>query len=435
MATIDSLDLDPNSPYNNPNDPRYAESQREREQAAWAQPATAPAPVPPAPPRQAPIPQSEWSQPGWKNPLLYGGDTGRPVPGALQMPAGPANGDWQGWFRSLVQGKPFGQQTLLDLEPTLKQYGARLEPKNAMGEQTKIRLPDNSVVRVGFGSGNWEWVNQPGPGAEGQMPGYGQTSGYGSQFSDPATQQLEAYLMAQMQALAGQRQQQEVAQGAFKQRQAQAQEATDRLTKFMQERAARLQGPAYTGTEQEILRTQALDPLERDRQAAKQRALQNIGARGMDPTSGIAQELLNQVDRAFDQQRATTQGEIGYRQVQEQRSREQEAQSLLGYIPQAQRAANAGDLEFLQALDAAVNRPAEAQLPLSSMLYQLPRNALQDALAAMGMGGTAPTSNDLFNQAMSLYQTQQQQRGQSAQRYGAIFQALPYLLGGSHGGY
>lgn len=336
-------------------------------------------------------------------------------PPRAPSPARPVGGNYQAWFQSLVQGKPFSQQTLLDLEPMLNQYGVHLTPPNAAGERTKIQLPDGTWVRVGFGEGSWQWIPQ------------GASQGSPSQYADPATQQLEAYLNEQMASLRAQREAQEQANVGLRARRGEAQSASDRLTKFLTERAARLQGPAYTGTEQEILRTQQLDPIERDRSAAHQRALHHISARGFDPESGIAQELLNQVDRAFDQQRASAQGELGYRQIAEQRSREQEAQQLLGYIPQAERAGTEGDLAFLQALDAAVNRPADAQLPLSMLQYQLPQQALQQALMAMGL---APSQTDLFDQAMSLYQVQQQNQNRGLPWWQTMGQVYPYLMGG-----
>ena len=94
-------------------------------------------------------------------------------------------------------------------------------------------------------------------------------------------------------------------------------------------RVTELQAPAYTGPELEILRTQALEPIERDRAAAQRRATARISQSGALDSSGIALDLQQQVDRAFDEERARAQGELGYRQVTERRSREQEALALL----------------------------------------------------------------------------------------------------------
>lgn len=82
-----------------------------------------------------------------------------PTTGGAQTVPG---GDYQALFQSLIAGKPFNQQTLLDLEPTLNQYGIRLTPPNAVGDRTKIQLPTGEWVRVGFGEGHPVWVVQPG---------------------------------------------------------------------------------------------------------------------------------------------------------------------------------------------------------------------------------------------------------------------------------
>jgi hypothetical protein len=71
------------------------------------------------------------------------------------------NNDTHALFDSLVQGRPFSQQTLLDLEPTLAQYGIKLTPPNAAGERTKIGDPiGRHWTRVGFGEGHWVWMVQ-----------------------------------------------------------------------------------------------------------------------------------------------------------------------------------------------------------------------------------------------------------------------------------
>jgi hypothetical protein len=93
-------------------------------------------------------------------------------------------------------------------------------------------------------------------------------------------------------------------------------------------RMTQLRAPAYTGAEQEILRTQALDPIENDRQAAKQRDLARIGNSGMLPSSGIALALQNATDQSYDRQRNTAQGELAYKQIQERRDRDAEIQRL-----------------------------------------------------------------------------------------------------------
>lgn len=266
----------------------------------------------------------------------------------------------------------------------------------------------------------------PGGGLPPGDPGSIQSS-YTAQFSDPSTHQFEQYLMAQMQALEAQRDAQGKANAGLAGQQQQANQSSQQLVDYLRQRSQQLQAPAYTGSEAEVMRTQALDPIERDRAAANQRALHNIGSRGFDPTSGIAQQLMGDVNQGYDQQRAAAQGDLAYRQITEQRSRQQEAQALLAAIPQVQSGSAQQQLQFMQALDAALNKPREQGINLSQMLYRLPAQAQSDALQAMNGGGSSMDS--LFGQAMGMYNAQNQQQQQGAQWYQMLGSMLPYLLG------
>jgi hypothetical protein len=108
---------------------------------------------------------SWWDQYDIPGPTIYD-DTGAPAAAPADRATatqGPDafGGNYQAWFQSLIAGKPYNQQTLLELEPILAQYGVKLTPPNASGERTKIQLPDGSWVRVGFGEGHPVWVVQP----------------------------------------------------------------------------------------------------------------------------------------------------------------------------------------------------------------------------------------------------------------------------------
>lgn len=63
-------------------------------------------------------------------------------------------------FFAWVDGKPFSQQTLLDLEPTMKAAGWELTPPNANGDRTKVYPPGGPWIRVGLGEGQWIWLPQ-----------------------------------------------------------------------------------------------------------------------------------------------------------------------------------------------------------------------------------------------------------------------------------
>src|SRR5439155_3414698 len=82
------------------------------------------------------------------------------VTGAVTGGGGPLPGQEQQWFMQLVGNRPWNQQTFNELAPTLQQYGFKITPPNAAGEQTKIQLPNGQWVRVGFGEGHPVWVPQ-----------------------------------------------------------------------------------------------------------------------------------------------------------------------------------------------------------------------------------------------------------------------------------
>ena len=288
--------------------------------------------------------------------------------------------------------------------------------------------PDPRLLNDGIPGNYGAAANRPGGGYQGAPGAPGSyRSAYTSQFSDPSTQQYEGYLMRQLDDLEGQRGRMAQQQVGLRGQQAAAQQSTDWFTQYLLGRFFGLQQPAYTGAEAEVLRTQMLDPIERDRTAANQRAMQSIGARGLEPTSGIALQLQNDVNQGFDQRRAAAQGDLAYRTINERRSREQEAQALLGLIPQVQRGSSLWNLQFLQYLDDALNRPRQQGLPLSQMLYRLPAQAQADALAAMGMG---PGADSIFQQALQMYGAQQGAANQNLGYYNMLGQMLPYLLGG-----
>jgi hypothetical protein len=76
----------------------------------------------------------------------------------------PANGNWEAWFRQNIQSLPAGSQSLLSLEPQLRQHGIEVL-RNAQGIAGKIRLPNGQIVDVGgnFSSGDpsrmsWQWL-------------------------------------------------------------------------------------------------------------------------------------------------------------------------------------------------------------------------------------------------------------------------------------
>lgn len=233
-------------------------------------------------------------------------------------------------------------------------------------------------------------------------------SPWGATFNDPLTQQYEQLLQAQLGLYQQQMEQMKAAVKAAEARRAATEAAGKNLEGYVNERVTKLKGPAYTGTEQEVLRTQYLDPLERDRTAAQQRALQSISSRGMDPSSGVAQQLLLDVNRAFDEQRTRGQGAIATRQIEEQRSREQEAQQLLQYLTMLPDAMARGDLDFVNYTQGLVSQPGQQGITIGKLLADIPSERLNDALRTLGLGGTGGNSSAQLLQLLANSQQQNQ---------------------------
>ena len=275
---------------------------------------------------------------------------------------------------------------------------------------------DYSRVASAYGSGGGA-PSGPKPVPMQQMP----QSAWGNVFSDPLTKQYESLLQAQLGLYQQQQSAMQQAAQAAEQRRAQTGEAVKRMEGYMNERVAKLQGPAYTGTEQEVLRTQFLDPMERDRDAARKRAIEQISARGLTPESGVSQELMNLVDREFNQYRAQGQGAIASRQIQEQRSREQEAQQLLQYLAMLPDAVARGDLDFVAYVQSLIAQPGQQGLTVGKMMADLPGERLQEGLAALGLGGSGSnTSAQLLQMLQNSQQQRQYQNALNASAWGNI---------------
>lgn len=253
------------------------------------------------------------------------------------------------------------------------------------------------------------------------MPSPQTTSTYAGVFSDPLTKQYESLLQAQLGLYQQQQAAMQQAAQAAEQRRAATADAVKRMEAYMNQRVGQLQGPAYTGPEAEVLRTRLLDPLERDRTAAQRRALEQIGARGMDPSSGIAQQLLKDVNRYFDEARTREQGGFAQRQIEEERSRGQEAQQLLQYLAMLPDAQARGDLDFVAYLQNLIAHPGTQGLAVGQAMADLPGQRLNEALAALGIAPPISGANNSVAQLLQLLQSNRFQNQQGWQNFGLSF--------------
>jgi hypothetical protein len=167
-------------------------------------------------------------------------------------------------------------------------------------------------------------------------PAYGGTS----VFNDPATTQFESLLNRM------------VNQFATPKTPPDQQQAVDQLNKYL----AQLNGPTYTPEQMGMLQTQALDPINQQHDVARQQTLQRLANQGIGPSSGIAQQALQQVDQAFEQMRTQTQNQF---------------------------ASNAVNLSRQNAATAASLAPQISQFEYNNMTAQDPRNLQAVNLASM----------------------------------------------------
>ncbi len=111
------------------------------------------------------------------------------------------------------------------------------------------------------------------------------------------------------------------------------QPAIDQLHQYL----AQLNGPAYTSQQQDIMQTQALDPMERQRMATKQQALERLASRNIGPGSGIFESVMEGIDQQYNTIRAQTQSGFATRGIEAEKQQASQAASLAPMIAQLQR--------------------------------------------------------------------------------------------------
>ena len=218
----------------------------------------------------------------------------------------------------------------------------------------------------------------------------------GGTFSDPASASMEALINQRTQALNTPYQNPDF------------QPAIDQLRRYL----TQLNGPAYTPQQADLQQTQALDPLERQRQAAKQQIVERLAARGMGAGSGLLERALEDVDRQFNQMRTTVQSGFANRAVDLQRQNQMTAAQLAPQIASLQQQQFGGN---------------EARQMSAVQLSQIvPQIAWQRLMGAQQGAGLDPAS------LMSLAQAiQSAGAGQNAAYMQGLMPLLQVILGGS----
>lgn len=345
-----------------------------------------------------------------------------PPPGTTPPPGGGGNtttgsgGDLESWIRSQLTGVS-SPQALLALESTLAQRGIRLQKDSAGNVRGRLYLPDGRTVDLvtngGWGQ-PWTWIDR-GKGGGG-AGGVGGGNLPGNQYSDPYTQMLEELIKARIASLQGgyddsMRQQLQRALQGRADALGRGNQQLDQLLGYLQKRFTDLKGPGYTGAENEVIRTGALDPLERDRAAAKKRAIERISAMGHTLESGVAEQIMQEIDREFDAYRGVTQNQLTMNDLNRREDRSQRAEMIGASIADIPDQRAREQLDVFQALeqlsllarneDQARSREA---IGYAGGLNDLSWQRFQMAMQAAGMGGNPAQLGGMLTNMMGLNQ-------------------------------
>jgi len=254
------------------------------------------------------------------------------------------------------------------LRPLYSQYRSAFGPHADQGDQQL------------FGDPNFQTWARTGAGP--QTP---------NQFDDPYTNQLESIAKAQM-------------------GQVRSNPGLDALMQFLTSQFQDLsQNPGFNTAEQSLLRTQAIDPIEADKNAAIKQAQERAAARGFAPSSGLMELDTRGIVDAANRARAAAGRDLGIRGIDQRNA-------------DLARALDLGQLLGLQIPGAQRNE----ELGLANLLYQLPRTAMLDAnniyTSQMGAGG------DPFSQALQLLQQQTNQQRYSQQGQDAFLASIGDII-------
>ena len=322
------------------------------------------------PEQNAPSPyQNDWNYRGG----TY--DTQNPSPYVFNQNA------FENAFRQATGGK---SGTLSEWQssifPSLQQMFPDIQSFGSKGD--KIRLPNGQVIDAVIAAG-----------AGGRGYGLNYDNPMGSYFSDPL---LQGYL--------------DFGQGAIDRlMQPQAinptlQKAIDTLTglsnapapsidlgsilaplrEAVTKRQAQIDQPGYSGQQLDLMRTQITDPLEAQRAAAKQQVIQRMASRGIHPGSGILEQALLDVDKAFSQMRTTGERDLGEKVMAQDEARKKEAVQIADMLSALDLSGNQANLS---AASAGRGQNLSAAGQLAGIGSQLQTEPIQALMSAMGIYG------------------------------------------------
>lgn len=247
------------------------------------------------------------------------------------------------------------------------------------------------------------------------LPGRGGGGGGGwnvpSQFSDPITSWLEQFAQQRAQQL------ENPSEGS----------GQNLLENALRRISGDFQSGGYTPGEQELFQTQAIDPLERLRTSRKQQVTHDLSRRGISPTSGVAVQMMQDVDRQFDAMRTQTQAGLSTQFAQEKVQRLLQSLGLLGNLAGTENQRLDQAFQYRTVPLNLADRAFSQSMQVFNAGETSANNAYNRLAGTYGMGGN-PLS--LVNPLMNLSNQQQGRMDNSQEMLGYLAYILSQMGGG-----
>lgn len=334
---------------------------------------TQPVPIPPSTPANpygalpTPAAYSPWTDPKYRIPASPGSPNYQTVPGwmnpnAAPLPTHPYYNDFVAanpgytpkpttsaadFIKQYQAGHPVSEG-VQPLYAAMKAAGYNVAPYmyGATQSNNEITL-DGQKYKVLGGEGTpWAYWYSAGQNDSG-------LGGSANPFDDPATKPYIDQLLKRIQELQLPQQNPQM----------------DSLQAYLKKYFEQLQGPTYTPQQQDTIHTQALDPLQRQRQAELQQVALTMAKRGITPGSGPYLQAERDINQKFDSLGAQTQGGLALNEINLGRENQQQAVNV------GSAAAQLSNGQFLQQ----ENRANQA-LNFGSQIPQLAQQRMAQAI-------------------------------------------------------
>lgn len=178
--------------------------------------------------------------------------------------------------------------------------------------------------------------------------------------------------------------------------------------KYARELIDTLKGPVYSAQDESIIKGSAMDTIERDRTATKQRWLEEVGRRGFNPSSGVALAGIQRIEDQFNQYRTTVEAEFARKAIDQTRLQRQQVLGTAGQLA----ASEEGRLD---------KAGTYAYMP-----YGLEQDAFNRNLALVGAGGTPQST---LSSALALLNANMNANAYESAQQTALTQGLLEWLG------